>query len=244
MEESNQNISDNNEQKDSDGSKEILSFESKFCVLLENQSEDTFLDKGDVPLDNEIDELVKLIESKNELNKELGNEEIEELNNLNEEENIIDKLLNINLNILKESTNIVSLNNFESQIKTSFESKLVDVQRNWPILKNLEFRMIFDSFGNNQNNLIKWFRFWHNETYQSQQQFFYLCYRERRYSDILNIILNKQNPYHLDSLLLMADLIQNEGNNERANDFIERGIFALETAFHPHFNLCSSNYRL
>uniref|UniRef100_A0A914MIM4 Transcription factor 25 n=1 Tax=Meloidogyne incognita TaxID=6306 RepID=A0A914MIM4_MELIC len=269
MEESDKNISDNNEQKDSDGSKEILSFESKFCVLLENQNEATSLDKGEdvvdlniklenvkrkkkynkrkirkKSLDNEIDELVKLIESKNELNKELGNEEIEELSNLNEneEENIIDKLLNINLNILKESTNIVSLNNLESQIKTSFESKLVDVQRNWPSLRNLEFRMIFDSFGNNKD--IKWFRFWNNETYQRQQQFFHLCYRERRYSDILNIILNKQNPYHLDSLLLMADLIQNEDNNERANDFIERGIYALEAAFHPHFNLCSSNYRL
>ncbi|CAK5055709.1 unnamed protein product [Meloidogyne enterolobii] len=272
MEESNQNISDNNEQKESDESEEILSFESKFCVLLENQNETSSLDKDEdvvdlnlklkeekrkkkynkrkirkKSLDNEIDELVKLIESKNKLNKELGNEEIEELNNLEEneeEENIIDKLLNINLNILKESTNIVSLNNLESQIKTSFESKLVDVQRSWPIPKNLEFRMIFDSFGNSQNNLIKWFRFWHNETYQRQQQFFCLCYRERRYSDILNIILNNQNPYHLDSLLLMADLIQNEGNNERANDFIERGIFALETAFHPNFNLCSSTHRL
>ncbi|CAK5059010.1 unnamed protein product [Meloidogyne enterolobii] len=104
--------------------------------------------------------------------------------------------------------------------------------------------MIFDSFGNSQNILIKWFRFWHNEAYQRQQQFFYFCYNEKRYSDILNIILNKQNPYHLDSLLLMADLIQNEGNNERANDFIERGIFALETAFRPNFNLCSCNCRL
>ncbi|CAK5076388.1 unnamed protein product [Meloidogyne enterolobii] len=272
MEESNQNISDNNEQKESDESEEILSFESKFCVLLENQNETSSLDKDEDVIDlkiklknekrknkfnkrkirkksfdNEIDELVKLIESKNELNKELVNEEIEELNNLEEneeEENIIDKLLNINLNILKESVNIVALNNLESQIKTSFESKLVDVQRSWPIPKNLEFRMIFDSFGNSQNILIKWFRFWHNEAYQRQQQFFYFCYNEKRYSDILNIILNKQNPYHLDSLLLMADLIQNEGNNERANDFIERGIFALETAFRPNFNLCSCNCRL
>ncbi|CAK5059013.1 unnamed protein product [Meloidogyne enterolobii] len=111
MEESNQNISDNNEQKESDESEEILSFESKFCVLLENQNETSSLDKDEDVIDlkiklknekrknkfnkrkirkksfdNEIDELVKLIESKNELNKELVNEEIEELNNLEENE--------------------------------------------------------------------------------------------------------------------------------------------------------------
>uniref|UniRef100_A0A1I8AY99 Uncharacterized protein n=1 Tax=Meloidogyne hapla TaxID=6305 RepID=A0A1I8AY99_MELHA len=80
--------------------------------------------------------------------------------------------------------------------------------------------------------------------YQRQQQFFSLCYNEMRFSDILNIILNQQNPYHLDSLLLMADLIQKEGNSERASDLIERGIFACENVFHPHFNLCSSDHRL
>jgi hypothetical protein len=47
--------------------------------------------------------------------------------------------------------------------------------------------MIFDSFDNckKSGNLIKWFRFWHNELYQKQQKIFNLYRNEMHIDDIM-----------------------------------------------------------
>uniref|UniRef100_A0A1I8AZ19 Uncharacterized protein n=1 Tax=Meloidogyne hapla TaxID=6305 RepID=A0A1I8AZ19_MELHA len=141
MDKSNQDISENGQKELSDESEckneneEILNFQSKFYVLLENQNEISSPDETEnvnlniklknpkkkkklkikLPKkspDNELDELVKLIQSKNKLKRELENEEFEENSNkYKNEENILDKLLNINLNVLLSNINIVSLNN-------------------------------------------------------------------------------------------------------------------------------------
>ncbi|KAF7638667.1 hypothetical protein Mgra_00001749 [Meloidogyne graminicola] len=192
--------------------------------------------------EDKIEELVKLIESKTELIKDLPKEvtynkcQEEQLNYC-----ILDELLNINLSIIKQTTNNkdLALNN---QF-LNFDSKFVITKINWPFLRNLEFRMILDSIQYNNGNTINWFRFWHNEKYQNQQKLFFLYNNERRFSDIMNIIQNK-NGYHLDSLLLMSDFIQKEGEFEQAYDFIKRGILACESVYHPSFNICSSNHRL
>lgn len=53
--------------------------------------------------------------------------------------------------------------------------------------------------------LIKWYRFKHNADYQLLQQLFWMHLRELDHETILNHLL-VENPYHLDSLLVLAEV--------------------------------------
>ena len=91
---------------------------------------------------------------------------------------------------------------------------------------------------------VRWYRFWHKETYQRQQQLFWLHQRQMDFQNISVDILRHQNPYHLDSLLLMAHLWERQGDLEAATTCTERGIFACEFVAHSNFQLFSSTHRL
>lgn len=52
------------------------------------------------------------------------------------------------------------------------------------------------------------------------------------------------HPYHIGSLLAMADLFFHMGEAERAADHLERALFALEQSFHPTFSLGRTDCRI
>ncbi|KAH7388030.1 hypothetical protein KP509_16G053800 [Ceratopteris richardii] len=49
-------------------------------------------------------------------------------------------------------------------------------------------------------------------------------------------ILLAQHPFHLDSLLALAELYKQLGEYQQSVEWLERAIFALECAWHPSFN--------
>jgi len=53
-----------------------------------------------------------------------------------------------------------------------------------------------------------------------------------------------QHPYHIDSLLTLAELYRQMGESQRSADLLERCLYALECAWHPWFNVTTGRCRL
>lgn len=53
-----------------------------------------------------------------------------------------------------------------------------------------------------------------------------------------------QHPYHVDSLLTLAELYRHTGESQRSADMLERCLYALEYAWHPWFNVTTGRCRL
>lgn len=53
-----------------------------------------------------------------------------------------------------------------------------------------------------------------------------------------------QHPYHIDSLLTLAELYRQMGESQSAADLLERCLFALEYALHPLFNITTGRCKL
>jgi tetratricopeptide (TPR) repeat protein len=49
-------------------------------------------------------------------------------------------------------------------------------------------------------------------------------------------MLVNQHPYHVDSLLALAELYKHMGEFQRSADLLERCLYVLECAWHPWFN--------
>lgn len=56
-----------------------------------------------------------------------------------------------------------------------------------------------------EENGLKWYRFRHHPDYQLLQQLFWMHMRELDHETILNNLL-VENPYHLDGLLVLAEV--------------------------------------
>lgn len=52
------------------------------------------------------------------------------------------------------------------------------------------------------------------------------------------------HPYHVDSLIQLADICRMGDDAQMAAELIERAIYILESEFHPSFNLATGNCRL
>uniref|UniRef100_A0A914HQH4 Aminomethyltransferase folate-binding domain-containing protein n=1 Tax=Globodera rostochiensis TaxID=31243 RepID=A0A914HQH4_GLORO len=125
--------------------------------------------------------------------------------------------------------------------------RLTKARADWPPPRQIGFYLAIDDekkeIAENGEQQIQWFRFCHNEQYQNQQQLFWMCQRQMDHEGILNDIL-PQNPYHLDSLLTLAEVLNVQEDFQRARDAIERGIFASESVFHSNFQPFSPLHRL
>jgi hypothetical protein len=52
------------------------------------------------------------------------------------------------------------------------------------------------------------------------------------------------HPYHIDSLLQLAEVCNKIGESDLAKDLIERAIYAVELALHPMFDPLNANCRM
>lgn len=53
-----------------------------------------------------------------------------------------------------------------------------------------------------------------------------------------------QHPYHIDSLLALAEVYKDLGEVQQSAELLERCIYALECAWHPTFNVTTGKCRL
>ncbi|KAI6178729.1 Hc38 [Aphelenchoides besseyi] len=116
--------------------------------------------------------------------------------------------------------------------------KSIKMKQGWPPIRNCGFELekVKESNGNT------WFQVKHSEMYRNQQFIFATLRRNMDYESIIEVILT-ENPYHLESLLLLTQfyIMQEEAN--KANDSIERALFAVESASFK-FNLLLPEHRL
>jgi len=54
----------------------------------------------------------------------------------------------------------------------------------------------------------------------------------------------KAYSYHVDALLQLSELCKLSEDLPMAAEFVERALYSLESAFHPHFNLTTAQCRL
>jgi len=87
-----------------------------------------------------------------------------------------------------------------------------------------------------------WFLFEHNSSYQAIQRRF-LSAVEALNPDLIMALLNS-HPMHIDSMLQLSDICKMGDDSSMAAELVERTLFALESSFHPCFNLLSGNCHL
>jgi len=87
-----------------------------------------------------------------------------------------------------------------------------------------------------------WFTFDHSPTYQ-QVQMRFLSAVESLNPDLIVAILNTA-PSHIDSLLQLSEICKMGDDSAMAAEMVERSIYALESGFHPCFNLAAGNCHL
>ncbi|VDK68161.1 unnamed protein product [Litomosoides sigmodontis] len=116
--------------------------------------------------------------------------------------------------------------------------KIVKKKPTWPEVKNVGLSMELDRTEGN----ICWFRFLHHTYYRELQQSFWIAADSLNHNSISNILT--QCPYHLDSLLIMAELMRQQEDYQFSRDLIERGLFCCESVFAPRFQLSNFNHRI
>ncbi|TKR59306.1 hypothetical protein L596_028997 [Steinernema carpocapsae] len=89
---------------------------------------------------------------------------------------------------------------------------------------------------------VTWFKFTHNAAYRNLQQLFWAG--EKSYDHGLIQTIMEQNPYHLDSLLVMANMMRVQEDVQVARDLIERGVYACDMSTNAPFFVFEPNHRL
>lgn len=89
---------------------------------------------------------------------------------------------------------------------------------------------------------IQWFRLEHSESYRQTQRRFLTAVESMNSDNIIKIV--NQYPYHVDSLVQISELCKMFEGEAMASELIEHAVLALESAFHPSFNLMMGNARV
>ncbi|KAH7728319.1 Hc38 [Aphelenchoides avenae] len=117
--------------------------------------------------------------------------------------------------------------------------RVVKAKPHWAPLRQTGLLMVLER----EEPTAKWYRFQHSSQYRYLQQLFWMHQRAMDHETILNQIL-VENPYHLDSLLLCAEVMRIQEDFQNSRDTIERGLFACESAFCSGFQLLSPECRI
>uniref|UniRef100_F1KU24 Transcription factor 25 n=1 Tax=Ascaris suum TaxID=6253 RepID=F1KU24_ASCSU len=115
---------------------------------------------------------------------------------------------------------------------------IVKKKADWPKIKNVGITMELDR----TEGEVKYYKFVHNAHYRQLQREFWNAANTLNEEAILAIL--RECHYHLDSLLVMADVMSNQDEHRTARDLIERGIFCCESLLDARFRLTDFNDRL
>jgi len=88
----------------------------------------------------------------------------------------------------------------------------------------------------------QWFTWDHSPQYQAVQLEFLQAVESMRPDGIMKIL--HTHPMHIDSMLQLAEICKMGDDSAMAAELIERTLYALESSFHPCFNLASGTCHL
>lgn len=122
---------------------------------------------------------------------------------------------------------------------------LVSAKDRWSPLTKSGLSMSLDHTMKSTNN-IQYFVYEHSPSYRQLQMKFLEAVESLKSPENIVAIVNA-HPYHIDSLLQLAELCKLNEDLAMAAEFTERALYYLECAFHPLFNittaLCRMDYR-
>ncbi|CAH2057699.1 unnamed protein product [Thlaspi arvense] len=87
-----------------------------------------------------------------------------------------------------------------------------------------------------------YFRYTHSSSYEQAQRVFQAAQDSHDLNGVASVLIN--HPYHIDSLITMADYFRFSGEHQMAADAIGKCLYGLERAWHPMFTPFQGNCRL
>uniref|UniRef100_A0A1I8AKY5 Transcription factor 25 n=1 Tax=Steinernema glaseri TaxID=37863 RepID=A0A1I8AKY5_9BILA len=128
-------------------------------------------------------------------------------------------------------------NNSKRRNATFVPGRIVKAKPNWPpLVAGLGTEVV------REENGTTWFKFVHNNNYRELQQLFWAG--EKSYDHSLIQMILQQNPFHLDSLLITANMMRVQEDVQVARDLIERGVYACDMSTNAPFFIFDPNHRL
>ncbi|KAL4234568.1 Transcription factor 25 [Mactra antiquata] len=88
----------------------------------------------------------------------------------------------------------------------------------------------------------QYFLYEHSQQYQKIQIQFYDAVESLNPQNISGIL--QMQPYHIDALIQLSEVFRMNEDHGMASELIERSLFAMETSFHPLFNMTTGTCRL
>uniref|UniRef100_A0A5K4F292 Transcription factor 25 n=1 Tax=Schistosoma mansoni TaxID=6183 RepID=A0A5K4F292_SCHMA len=86
------------------------------------------------------------------------------------------------------------------------------------------------------------YTFVHSKEYQNIQRSFYNALESMNPNNLSGILY--ENPYHIDSLLQLSEIMMHQEDTTVGTDLLERALHAFQSAFHPSFNPFNGSCRL
>ncbi|EMR08501.1 hypothetical protein PNEG_03326 [Pneumocystis murina B123] len=229
----------------------------KKCIIKKKKNKSKIINKDSYGVDDNCTFLIfHEIESINEISNKynsLSKSITENFENKLQQRQL--NLLSINLHFLDSNMEMKTLfgkkavddNNsrkkskkHKASFKTSKFSKspLMCFKESWPPLLNTGISMdIIDYIDG-----IGYFKFTFSKTYQDIQRQFLNAVHSFDPNNLLMLL--QYNPYHVDTLLQVSEILKLEGNHQDSIDLIERALYSLGRGFHPTFNISTGYVRL
>merc|ERR1712137_866131 len=89
---------------------------------------------------------------------------------------------------------------------------------------------------------LQYFRYGWSNQQEAAQQTFLQCIETGDPNSLMQLLMH--NPYHVGTLLQLAELFKHTGEFQRAADFIERALYALGCGFHREFDWKTNTSRV
>ncbi|KAF9166673.1 Transcription factor 25 [Actinomortierella ambigua] len=89
---------------------------------------------------------------------------------------------------------------------------------------------------------VQLFKVMHSERYQQVQLEFMGAVASYDPNNL--VLLARNNPFHVDTLLQLSDISKHQGDNAVAGELVEQVLYAFEKCFHSQFNIASGAARL
>ncbi|KAF9909931.1 Transcription factor 25 [Linnemannia zychae] len=124
--------------------------------------------------------------------------------------------------------------------KVAKKALLAQPRGTWPVRKASGLSM--DIVDQDEKEKTTTFKVVHSEYYQRTQLKFLAAVASYDPNNL--VMLLRESPFHIDSLLQLSEVSKHNGDNGLAGEFIEQALFAFEKSFHSLFNIATGGVRL
>ncbi|KAI1307678.1 Transcription factor 25 [Mortierella claussenii] len=124
--------------------------------------------------------------------------------------------------------------------KVAKKALLAQPRDTWPVRKASGLSMEIVETDDKEH--VTTFKIVHSDYYQRTQLKFLAAVASYDPNNL--VMLLRESPFHIDSLLQLSEVSKHNGDNGLAGEFIEQALFAFEKSFHSLFNIASGSVRL